>query len=55
MLSNLANVASEYKKISKWCIGYPIAQLYSTKPELRFSADSYSAYDVLVICNGEDL
>ena len=55
ILSNLANVATEYKKISKWCIGYPTAQLYSTKPELRFSADSYSAYGVLVICNGEDL
>ena len=30
-------------------------QLHSTKPELRFCAGSNSAYDMLEICDGEDL
>ena len=42
----------------RWCRGVlvvTIAQLHSTKPELRFCADSNSARGVSEIRDGEDL
>ena len=45
-------------KSSQWCCGVVVitsAQLYSTKPELRFCAGSNPARGVLEIRDGKDL